>query len=283
MTRANGDRPVVGFGVRTRHYDDVLARGISVPFVEVITENFLGRGGRPRAVLERLARDAEVALHGVSLSLGGLDPLPLDRLRALRTLADDVGASIVSDHACFGSVGGHTGHDLWPLPFTEECIMHLATRIRAVQDALGRRILIENVSSYVTYAVSDITEWEFLRAVCEESGCGLLLDVNNVYVNAVNHGFSAETYLDAIPPHLVGQVHLADHRDLGTHLLDDHGGAPRDVVLDLYERVLARTGPVRTLLEWDTDPPDVDTLTAACARIQRGSVWVGPLQLAASW
>ena len=271
MSPANEDRARVGFGIRTRHYDDVLSRGISVPFVEVVTENFLGRGGRPRAVLERLARDAEVALHGVSMSLGGLDPLPLEHIAALRELADEIGAPIVSEHACFGSVGGHHGHDLWPLPYTEECIQHLSSRVRTVQDLLGRRILLENVSSYVSYADSAMTEWQFLRAVCQESGCGLLLDVNNVYVSAQNHGFRAEEYIDAIPAELVGQVHLADHRDLGTHLLDDHGGPPRAAVLTLYTRLIARTGPVRTLLEWDLEPPSLDALTSECSRIQRWS------------
>lgn len=257
----------IGFGVRTCHYQDVLERSLAVPFVEVIIENFLGRGGRPHAVLERLAAQAEVALHGVSLSLGGTDPLPRERLLALRVLADEVGACIVSDHACFASSGGHFGHDLWPLPFTKEAARHLADRIRAAQDLLGRRLLIENVSSYVQFQESTMPEWEFLSEVVERADTALLLDVNNVYVSAQNHGFDADAFLDAIPAERIGQVHLAGHKDMGTHLLDDHGSAVAQPVLELYARLIARVGPRRTLIEWDTAPPSIDDLVTESRRV----------------
>lgn len=259
--------PPIGFGVRTSHYEDVLARELPVPFTEVIIENFLGRGGRPRAVLEKLAEQGEVALHGVSLSLGGTDPLPLERLRAIRELADGIGACIVSDHACFSGVGGRFGHDLWPMPFTDEAARNLADRISVAQDVLGRRILIENVSSYVAFRESTMTEWEFLCTVVERADAELLLDVNNVFVSAHNHGFDARAFLDAIPAERIGQVHLAGHKDMGTHLLDDHGSAVPDPVLELYARLVARVGPRRTLVEWDTAPPPVVDLVDECRRV----------------
>src|SRR5581483_10986318 len=202
-----------GIGLRTAHYPRVLDGTARADWFEVISENFMIRGGRPLAVLERARAIAPVVLHGVSLSLGSTDPLSTDYLAALRTLVSRVEPAWVSDHCCWTSVGGHYAHDLLPLPFTDEALFHVAGRVRAVQDALGRRILVENVSSYLAYTHSTMPEWEFLATLAEEADCAILLDVNNVWVSAVNHGFSPDAYVDAIPPERIAQIHLAGHRD----------------------------------------------------------------------
>ena len=252
-----------GFGLRVPHYPGLLEHGVrGADFVEAVTENFLGRGGRPRAVLERVRRDVPVALHGVSLSIGGTSPLNDRYLDQLRVLCDEIEPAIVSDHLCFGTFGRHYGHDLWPLPYTEEAVAHVAARVERVQDRLGRRLLLENVSSYARYADSQLTEWEFLDAVTERADCDLLLDINNVYVSARNLGFSAEDYLDAIPRHRVAQFHLAGHSDLGTHLLDDHGSAVPEAVWELHRRAALRFGATPTIVEWDEDVPTLDRLAA---------------------
>ena len=216
------------------------ARGVD--FVEAVTENFLGRGGRPRAVLERVRRDVPVALHGVSLSIGGVSPLNRDYLHALRALCDEISPAVVSDHLCFGTWGRHYGHDLWPLPYTDEALAHVVARVATVQDVLGRRLALENVSSYVTFADSQLSEWEFLSQVARRADCDLLLDINNVYVSAYNHGFTAERYIDAIPIDRVAQFHLAGHRDEGAYLLDDHGSVVPPPVWALHRRAVSRFG-----------------------------------------
>lgn len=252
-----------GFGLRVPHYAALLEHGASgVDFVEAVTENFLGRGGRPRAVLQRVRRDVPVALHGVSLSIGGTSPLNERYLDDLRVLCDEIEPAIVSDHLCFGTFGRHYGHDLWPLPYTEEAVGHVAARVGHVQDRLGRRLLLENVSSYATYADSQLTEWEFIDAVAERADCEILLDINNVYVSARNLGFSAEDYLDAVPPRRVAQLHLAGHSDLGSHLLDDHGSAVTPPVWELHRRAVLRFGPTPTIVEWDENVPTLARLTA---------------------
>jgi len=246
--------------LRVRHYREFLERGYDLPWAEAITENFLGRGGRPRAVLERVRRDAPLILHGVSLSIGGTDPLRRDYLAAVRALAGEIDAAWVSDHLCFGGFGGHFAHDLWPLPFTEEALEHVCVRVTAVQEALGRRILLENVSSYVTYRASALREWEFLGAVAERADCLILLDLNNVYISAKNHGFSCDDYLSGLPAGRVAQFHLAGHRDCGDFLLDDHGSAVPDCVWELYRRALARFGSLPAIVEWDDAVPELPRL-----------------------
>lgn len=244
-----------GYGLRLPHYGHLLERGPSGEICEAITENFLGRGGRARAVLLRTRRDTEVLLHGVSLSLGGSDTLAEHYLHALAELAHQVQPKLISDHLCFGTFGGRYGHDLWPLPYTEEAIAHVSDRIMRVQDRLRRRILIENVSSYLTYRSSEMPEWEFVSAVAERADCLLLLDVNNIVVNAKNHGFSAPEYVSKIPARRVAQLHLAGHTDYGTHAIDDHGSAVPDSVWQLYEEVVMRVGCVPTIVEWDDNVP----------------------------
>jgi uncharacterized protein (UPF0276 family) len=185
----------VGLGLRAAHYDELLRRDISVDFAEATSENFLGRGGRADAVLERVRAQLPVALHGVSLSIGGVDPLNERYLSELCALARRIEASSVSDHLCFGTFGGHYAHDLWPLPYTEEAVAHVVSRVAQVQERLGRQLLLENVSSYVEFRASNLSEWEFLSEVSARAGCGILLDVNNVFVSATNLGFSPEAYL----------------------------------------------------------------------------------------
>jgi uncharacterized protein (UPF0276 family) len=259
-----GSFPYLGHGVglRTRHYPDVLSGAARPDWFEVISENFMIRGGRPLAVLERARAVAPIVLHGVSLSLGAVDPPPAAYLDALAALAERVEPAWVSDHLCWGSFGGHYAHDLLPLPYTEEAMGVVVDHVGRVQDRLRRRILVENVSSYVAFRHSTMPEWEFLAGVAERADCGILLDVNNVWVSARNHGFSPEAYVDALPAARIGQFHLAGHQDHGTHLLDTHDHPVTEAVWRLYRHAVARFGPVSSLVEWDDDVPELDRLLA---------------------
>ena len=255
-----------GIGLRPPHYPQVLDGSIRADWFEVISENLMSRGGRPLAVLERARTLAPVVLHGVSLSLGGVDELRADYLADLERLIDRYQPAWVSDHLCWGTSAGRWAHDLLPLPYTEEALAHVAARVRRVQDRLGRRILVENVSSYVTYAHSTMPEWTFLAALAEQADCGILLDVNNVYVSAVNHGFDPRAYLAGIPASRVGQIHLAGHSNHGTHLLDTHDHPVPPPVWELYREAVRGIGPVSTLVEWDEDIPPLPDLLAEAER-----------------
>lgn len=257
-----------GVGLRREHYQHVLDQKPRVPWFEVISENFMVPGGRPRHVLETVRRHYPVALHGVSLSLGSDEPVNADHLRRLRNLVDWVEPSLVSDHLCWTRLGGHNSHDLLPLPFTEEAVRTAARNIRQVQDALGRRILIENVSSYVRFRESDMEEWEFLAAVAAEADCHILLDVNNVYVNARNHGFDPLRFFDGVPRRRVRQIHLAGHEDHGHVVIDSHDQAICKSVWDLYGDAVARFGPVPTLIERDANVPEWPVLEAEARAAQ---------------
>lgn len=260
--------PALGFGVglRVPHYSYVLEHEPAVDWFEIISENFMVAGGRPLHVLERVRARYPMVMHGVSLSIGSTDPLSSDYLRQLAALARRVEPAWISDHLCWTGVGGHNLHDLLPLPYTEEALAHVVERVQRVQDALGRRILLENVSSYLTFCDSALTEWDFLAAVAERADCGILLDVNNIFVSAFNHGFDAREYLSAIPPARVGQFHLAGHSDHGTHLLDTHDHPVRDEVWELYALAVRRFGPLSTLIEWDDHIPEFDQLHAEARR-----------------
>ena len=249
--------PILGCGVglRSEHYDAITREWPRMDWFEAISENYMDSGGRPLQVLEEVRRRYPVALHGVSLSIGSTDPLNQRYLERLKALADRIDPAIVSDHLCWTGVEGENLHDLLPLPFTEEAIRHVASRVQRVQEILGRRLLLENVSTYVTYAHSTMPEWEFLTAVAERSGCGILLDLNNIHVNAFNHQFDPSEYLRAIPGELVGQFHLAGHTDMGGFLFDTHSAPVIDRVWELYREGLTRWGPVATLIEWDEDIP----------------------------
>jgi uncharacterized protein (UPF0276 family) len=256
----------VGIGLRAPHYDEILRRGVVADFAEATTENFLGRGGRAHSVLARVRRELAVSLHGVSLSVGGLDPLNEPYLAELTALTRRIEPLSVSDHLCFGTFGGHYAHDLWPLPYTEEALEHVVQRVEQVQARLGRRLLLENVSSYVEYRASTLTEWEFLAEVAERADAGILLDINNVFVSASNHGFSPTAYLDGLPVKRVQQMHLAGHSDGGGFLLDDHGSPVTSSVWQLFEQAIARFGPLPTIIEWDERVPALAELEAEAAR-----------------
>jgi uncharacterized protein (UPF0276 family) len=259
------DFPALGFGVglRRQHYAEVLESKPPMDWFEVISENFIVEGGRPLEVIDAVRANYPLVMHGVSLSIGTTDPLNRDYLRALHALARRIEPAWISDHLCWTGVGGRNLHDLLPLPHTEEAVTHTARRIREVQDTLGRRILVENISSYMTYKHSRLTEWEFLAAVAEDADCGILLDINNIFVNAFNHRFDPHRYIDAVPTERVVQFHLAGHADHGTYLLDTHDHPIRPEVWDLYEYAVRRFGKVSTLIEWDDNIPEFDVLAAA--------------------
>jgi uncharacterized protein (UPF0276 family) len=249
-----------GVGLRRDHFERVLSAPTTIDWFEVISENFMVDGGKPRDVLTRVRERFPVVLHGVSLSIGSTDPLNEGYLDALRDLAERVQPAWVSDHLCWAGVGGHYAHDLLPLPYTEEALAHVVARIQHVQERLGRAIAIENVSSYVTYRRSTMPEWEFLAEVARRSGCGILFDVNNIYVSARNHGFDPRAYIDGIPAGKVWQFHLAGHSDKGAFLLDTHDHPVCDPVWDLYAHAVRRFGPVSTLVEWDDHIPAFERL-----------------------
>jgi uncharacterized protein (UPF0276 family) len=255
-----------GIGLRPPHFPLLSDGTARVDWFEAISENYMIAGGRPLAALEQARAMAPVVLHGVSLSIGSTDPLDEAYLGALERLIERIEPAWISDHLCWSGVGGHHAHDLLPLPYTEEALTHVVQRLTAVQDRLGRRILVENVSSYLTYTHSTMPEWEFLAAVAERADCGLLLDVNNVYVSARNHGFPPEGYVAGLPPGRVGQIHLAGHTDMGTYLFDTHDGPVSDPVWALYRQAVRRFGRVSTLIEWDDHIPALDVVCAEAER-----------------
>lgn len=256
--------PTLGYGIglRTVHFGEILDRRPGIDFFEAITENFLETGGRPRHVLDQIAARTPVVLHGVSLNIGSSDPLDFGYLRKVKDLARRVNAPWVTDHLCWTGVAGRNVHDLLPLPLNEESLAHVTARLRTVQDFLERRIHIENPSTYLEFETSTMGEAEFLSRLAASADCGLLLDVNNVFVSAFNHGWDAEAYIDAVPADRVVQVHLAGHTDRGTHLLDTHSDHVAERVWDLYHRLVARVGTVTTLVEWDEDIPALDVVHA---------------------
>lgn len=266
-----------GLGLRPDHYHDFLAtpsqdeRGTDVPgrdassrvdWLELVSENYLVPGGKPLAMLDAIRADYPVALHGVSLSIGSTDPLDRDYLTRLKALAARCEPMWVSDHLCWTGVGGRNSHDLLPLPYSEEALRHVVARVRQVQDILDRRILLENVSSYVEFYASTLTEWDFLAAVAQAADCELLLDVNNIYVSGVNHGFDALVYLDALPASRVRQIHLAGHSDHGDYIVDTHDAPVCDAVWTLYGEAVRRFGAVATMIERDDHIPPLAELVA---------------------
>jgi uncharacterized protein (UPF0276 family) len=260
-----------GVGLRTEHYEEVLASKPAVDWFEVISENFMVPGGNPRRVLRAVRERYPLVLHGVSLSIGSTDPLDERYLDELAALATEVQPAWISDHLCWGSIDGMVAHDLLPLPYTEEALRHVVARVERVQERLGRRILLENVSSYMSFRHSEMPEWEFLTEVARQADCGILLDVNNVFVSAHNHGFDPHEYLARVPAERVGQIHLAGHSARGDLLIDTHDHPVRDEVWDLYRAAITRLGPRSTLIEWDEDVPPLARLVEESARAARAA------------
>ena len=259
-----------GLGLRPTHYEALLNehRG-SVSWLEALTENYLVPGGKPLHYLSRLREHYPMVMHGVSLSIASNDPLNFDYLKQVRALADGIDASWISDHLCFTGVDGLNLHDLLPVPFTSEALRHIAGRIRDAQDALGRRILIENVSSYLTYRSSEMTEWEFLAALAKEADCLLLLDVNNIYVSSVNHGFDPQAFLNGVPVERVQQFHLAGHSKVDAHLIDTHDEPVCEAVWLLYAAAVRRFGAGSTMIERDANIPALPDVLAELDRARR--------------
>jgi uncharacterized protein (UPF0276 family) len=263
----------LGLGLRSVHFETILAGDAPGDiWFEAISENFMDSGGRPRAVIRAVAERYPLALHGVSLSIGSTDPLDMAYLATLKRLADEVRPAWVSDHLCWTGVNGRNSHDLLPMPLTEESLAHVAARVRIVQDYLERPLILENPSSYVRFAQSTIAEPDFLRALADETGCGLLLDVNNVYVTCFNAGTDPIAYLDAFPCERVVQMHLAGHQDLGSHVIDTHDRPVRPEVWELFRIAWARTKGAATLLEWDDHIPGFDE---CLAELRKAELYMG--------
>jgi uncharacterized protein (UPF0276 family) len=249
-----------GLGLRKEHYRDFLEHRVAVDFVEVISENFMVDGGQPRHILRQIRERHPVVLHGVSMSIGSADGLRADYLKRLKALVDEIEPLFVSDHLSWSRLGSFNSHDLLPLPYTEEALALVCANIHQAQEVLGRAMLFENPSSYLAFDGADMSEWEFLREMSRRTGCGLLLDVNNVYVSATNHGFNAADFLDGIPYEAVRQVHLAGHSQGADLLIDTHDSPVCEAVWQLYAQVMARTGPVATMIERDDHIPPLDDL-----------------------
>ncbi len=258
-----------GVGLRSVHFEHILATQPAVDWFEVISENYIDSQGRPRHVLRQIAERYRVVLHGVSLSIGSTDPLDRDYLRKLKALAAETNAAWVSDHLCWTGVLGKNTHDLLPVPFTEATLRHVVERIRIVQDILERPLVLENPSSYVTFAHSTMEEWEFVARMAEEADCGLLLDVNNVYVSSFNHDLEPEEFIRSLPHERIVQFHLAGHSDYGTHLIDTHDHPVIDQVWELYRLAHQLTGGVATLLEWDAKIPPFEVVHAEVLKAKR--------------
>jgi hypothetical protein len=259
----------VGLGLRTVHYGRIVETQPQVDWFEILSENYMQTGGRPLEWLDAVAARYPVAMHGVSLSIGSTDPLDRAYLTELRALRDRTKARWVSDHLCWTGVGGKNTHDLLPMPYTEEALRHVAGRVRAVQDFLGAPLALENPSTYVEFTESQMPEWEFLARLADAADCALLLDVNNVYVSAYNHGFDPRTYLAAVPYDRVVQMHVAGHTNHGTHIVDSHIGPVIEPVWELLGEAWRRAGGVSVLLEWDAEIPGFEETHAEALKAQR--------------
>lgn len=259
----------LGVGLRAPHFSHILEHWPAVDWFEIISENYIDSQGRPRYVLDQIAERYPIVMHGVSLSIGSTDPLDFDYLKKLKTLSTAIDAKWISDHVCWTGVAGKNTHDLLPIPYNEETLQHVASRVRQAQDFLERPLILEDPSSYVTFAASTMHEWEFLSALTEKTGCGLLLDVNNVYVSAINHDFDPAEYIENLPWESIVQFHLAGHTNMGDYCIDTHDGQVIDPVWQLYRLAHQRTGGVSTLLEWDANIPDFATMHAEVLKAQK--------------
>ncbi len=256
--------PYLGFGLglRPQHYEDILSGNPDIDWFEVISENYMVPGGKPLRILDRICERYPIVMHGVSLSIASTAPLDMDYLTELKRLADRVDPKWISDHLCWTGVHGVNLHDLLPVPYTAEALDHVIERVRRVQDFLGRRLTLENVSSYVTFAESEMSEWDFVSEVAERADCWLLFDVNNVYVSSYNHGFSVSEFLHGVPRHRVVQFHLAGHSHEGEHIVDTHDHPVCGEVWDFYRETVSHFGPVSTMIERDDNIPPLAELVA---------------------
>lgn len=271
VSRSSGRPRYLGFGLglRPQHYRDILETSPDIDWLEAISENYMGDGGRPRAMLEKIRARYPIVLHGVSMSIASTAPLDMDYLARLKQLAAEVEPEWVSDHLCWTGVHGMNLHDLLPIPYTEEALDHVCERIARVQDILGRPLAIENVSSYVRFTHSTMPEWEFISALSARTGCWLVLDVNNIYVSAFNHDFDARTFIDGIPRDRVVQFHLAGHEHNLTHIIDTHDHDVPAEVWDLYAHAVRRFGPVSTMIERDDHIPPLAEVVAELDQARR--------------
>lgn len=257
-----------GVGLRAAHYRDILATRPRVGWFEAHSENYFGEGGQPLTYLTAIRTDYPISFHGVGLSLGSVDALDMTHLTKLKQLADRFEPCFVSEHLSWSSVDGRFLNELLPLPYSEEALQHLVSRVRQMQDALARQVLIENITAYVTFQDSQMPEWEFLNRLTQITGCGLLLDINNVYVNSINHGFNAQQFLNNLRPESVVEIHLAGFDVAGEVLIDTHGARVSDAVWSLYETTVNRIGARPTLIEWDNDIPPLSILLNEATRAQ---------------
>lgn len=250
----------LGMGLRSVHYDHVLEHRPKVDFFEVISETFLDKGGKPMAILEEVSSHYRILLHGVSMAVGNTDPIDFDYLAKLKKLAQKVKAPFVSDHLCWNAYMCHNSHDLLPIPLTDETLQHVAGRVRQIQDYLELPVALENPSNYLEFKMSQMSEIEYLTRLAEEADCGLLMDVNNVFVSAYNHGFDPDEYIEQVPVERVLYHHVAGHTDKGTHIVDTHSDHVVDKVWEMYTRLHERHGGRSTMVEWDADIPDFETV-----------------------
>ena len=270
----------VGLGLRTVHYPHILEHWPAVGWFEIISENFMAEGGRPRAILERILEQYRVVQHGVSMYFGSAGPLDREHLARLKALVRRTRTPWLSDHLCWGSVDGRYTHDLLPMPYTWEAVRVTAAKIRQARDVLEVPVIVENVSSYAEFHVSQMTEWEFLNEVVERADCGILLDVNNIYVSSRNHDFDPFTYLNAVPAERVAQIHIAGHSRFEKFLLDTHDHPVLDQVWSLYARAIERCGPTATLLEWDDRIPAFGEVHAEALKASRYLEAAAPVRVA---
>lgn len=262
--------PFLGFGLGLRpdYYEEIINTKPSIDWFEILTENYLVPGGKPLYYLDKIRADYPIVMHGVSLSIGSTDPFDQDYLTQLKNLANRIQPKWISDHLCWTGVQGVNAHDLLPIPYTYEAVSHIVSRIQQVQDFLGQPILIENVSSYLTYKQSELSEWDFILEIVRQAGCGILLDVNNVYVSSINHQFNPLEYIHALPAHSVCQIHLAGHSNHGDYIIDTHDAPVSKEVWDLYAATIRHLGVVSTMIERDDNMPAFAELLAEVSHAQ---------------